>query len=158
MTADHPHAKLIATFYAAFARRDAKAMAACYAPDVVFSDPVFPRLEGPRAGGMWAMLCERGADLAIEPSAIAADDSRGTAHWDARYTFSATGRKVLNRIDAEFTFAGGKIATHTDRFSFWKWSSQALGPAGMLLGWTPLVRNKVRAQAAKGLDAFLAKT
>ncbi len=35
------NAAVIEQFYAAFARRDAEAMAACYAPDVVFAEPVF---------------------------------------------------------------------------------------------------------------------
>jgi len=30
-------------------------------------------------------------------------------------------------------------------------------PAGLLLGWTPLLRNKVRSTAASNLAAFMAK-
>ncbi|MEP7356378.1 MAG: nuclear transport factor 2 family protein, partial [Anaerolineales bacterium] len=70
------------------------------------------------------------------------------------YTFS-TGRKVLNIIDAEFQFQAGRIVAHRDRFSFWRWSRQALGPTGLLLGWTPLVHNKVRAIARARLDKFI---
>jgi len=44
-----PHAALVQRFYAAFDARDAEAMAACYHPDVVFSDPVFGELRGERA-------------------------------------------------------------------------------------------------------------
>jgi hypothetical protein len=47
---------------------------------------------------------------------------------------------VLNIIDAEYPFQAGRITAHRDHFSVWRWSSQALGPAGMLLGWTPLER------------------
>ncbi|HZI10315.1 MAG TPA: nuclear transport factor 2 family protein [Myxococcus sp.] len=151
----HPHSQLIFDFYTAFQRRDAKAMAACYHPDVEFSDPVFPGLRHARATSMWAMLCERGKDLELTFKDVQADDRTGRAHWDARYTFSATGRKVLNRIDAEFEFRDGKIVRHTDRFSFPAWSRQALGPMGLLLGWTPLLRNKVRSQAAHSLDKFM---
>ena len=43
-----------------------------------------------------------------------------------------------------------------DSFDLWRWSRQALGTKGLLLGWTPLVRNAVRAQALKGLRAFQA--
>lgn len=151
----HPNAQLITDFYAAFARRDGATMARCYAPDAHFDDPVFTLDGAARIGGMWRMLCERGADLRVEASRIEADDARGSAHWDAWYTFSATGRKVLNRIDATFRFADGAIVEHRDRFDFWRWSRQALGPVGLVLGWTPLVRTKVRAQAAKGLDQYL---
>ena len=85
------------------------------------------------------------------------DARTGRAHWDAHYRFSATGRLVLNRIDAAFSFnPDGLIVTHRDRFDFWAWSRQALGAPGWLLGWTPLLRNKVRQQAAANLRKFLA--
>lgn len=151
----HPHAALIARFYQAFQRRDAAAMAACYHAQVHFSDEVFPDLHGPQAGAMWAMLCARGKDLRVEPSAITADDSRGSARWDAWYTFSGSGRKVHNIILAEFAFRDGLIVRHIDRFDFWRWARQALGPAGLLLGWTPFLRGKVRATAAKSLDTWM---
>jgi ketosteroid isomerase-like protein len=153
----HDHAALIRRFYGAFQQRDAAGMAACYAPQVRFSDPVFPDLRGERAGAMWRMLCERGQDLRIEFSDVCADERRGSAHWDAWYTFSATGRKVHNRIDASFEFEGGRIAAHTDRFDLHRWAGQALGLPGTLLGWTPLLQNRIRAMAAKNLDAWLAK-
>ena len=151
---DTDNAAVIASFYEAFGRRDAEAMAACYHPEVRFSDPVFLDLRGPRAGNMWRMLCERAADLEIEASDISADESSGRAHWEARYTFTATGRPVHNRIEARFRFEGGQIIEHRDAFPLWRWTRMALGPAGTLLGWTPLVQNKVRAQAAAGLAAF----
>lgn len=153
----HPNAALIRDFYACFARRDGEGMAALYADDVHFSDPVFPDLHGDAAGDMWRMLCSRAADLTVETSGIDADDTTGRAHWEAHYTFSATGRRVHNIIDARFELRGGKIVRHVDTFDFWRWSRQALGPAGLLLGWTPLLRNKVRRTAAQGLAAFRAK-
>lgn len=146
----------ISDFYTAFQRRDAAAMAACYHPQVHFSDPVFPDLRGARAAGMWHMLCARGADLVIEFRDVAADGDRGSAHWDARYTYSGTGRKVVNRIDAAFQFADGKIVRHADAFDLYRWARQALGPIGWLLGWTPAVQNKIRRTAALALDRHLA--
>jgi ketosteroid isomerase-like protein len=151
----HPNAELIRRFYAAFARRDAREMASCYHPAVKFSDEVFTDLEGAWANAMWQMLCERGKDLKIEFRDIDADDTTGRAHWEAWYTFSATRRPVHNRIDARFEFKDGNIIRHRDSFSFWGWASQALGPTGLLLGWSPLVKNRVRSQAAKNLDAFV---
>lgn len=148
---------VIRTFYAAFQRRDHQAMAACYTPDPRFSDPVFTDLRGARVGAMWRMLCERGKDLQLEASAITANETAGSAHWDARYTFSATGRPVHNRIDAAFVFEGGKIARHTDRFDLYAWARQALGLKGLLLGWSPPVQNAIRRQAARGLDTFMQK-
>ena len=147
---------LIQKFYSAFQKRDAAGMVACYDPQVQFSDPVFTDLKGARANAMWTMLCERGKDLKIEFRDVHADDKAGSAHWDAWYSFSATGRKVHNSIDASFEFADGRIVKHTDRFDLHRWASQALGLPGMLLGWTPMLQNKIRGMAAKNLDAFLA--
>jgi ketosteroid isomerase-like protein len=155
-TSDSHNETAIRDFYTAFQRRDAGAMAAHYHPDVHFSDPVFPDLRGARAAAMWRMLCERGVDLEIDFRDVWADGKRGRAHWDARYTYSGTGRKVLNRIDASFEFEGGKIVRHTDSFDLYRWARQALGPVGLLLGWTPLVQNKIRRTAASALDKFAA--
>ena len=146
--------KLIEDFYTAFQKLDAGAMADCYHPDIRFSDPVFPNLAGPRAGEMWRMLCSQAKNFEVTFSGIKADERTGKAHWEARYDFSATGRRVHNKIDAAFEFRDGKIIKHTDTFDFWKWSRQALGPAGVLLGWTPMLRGKVQKQAAERLAKF----
>ncbi|MEO7328646.1 MAG: nuclear transport factor 2 family protein [Minicystis sp.] len=153
----HENAETIRKFYECFGKKDAEGMVALYADDIAFSDPVFPDLKGDEAKAMWRMLCARAADLEVVASGIEGDASSGKAHWDATYTFSATGRKVLNRIDARFTFRDGKIATHTDTFDLWKWTRMALGFKGTLLGWSPIVRNAVRKQADKGLRIFMKK-
>jgi ketosteroid isomerase-like protein len=153
----HPNEALIARFYGAFQARDAAAMAACYHPQIVFSDPVFPALRGREAGAMWAMLCSRATDLEISFAEVHADDGHGNARWEARYTFTQTGRRVHNVIDAEFGFRENLIVRHIDRFGFWRWARQALGPTGLALGWTPMVRDRVRAMARRGLDAYLRK-
>src|SRR5690242_2956962 len=146
---------LIERFYEAFSRRDGDAMAACYAPNARFHDPAFGELTGEQPGAMWRMLTGRADDLRIELVEHDADDSTGSARWLADYTFTQTGRKVHNDVKARFRFADGLIAEHDDAFSFHAWSRQALGPAGLLLGWTPLVQGKVRKQARAGLDEFM---
>ncbi|MGH8673973.1 MAG: nuclear transport factor 2 family protein [Burkholderiales bacterium] len=153
----HKNAELIERFYTAFRKRDAATMAGCYHPDVEFSDPVFTDLKGARAGAMWRMLCERGKDLRVEFSDARADDRTGTAHWEAWYTFSGTGRKVHNVIDASFEFKDGLIVRHTDRFDLHRWAGQALGITGKLLGGTSFLQGKVRTKAAKSLDDYVAK-
>jgi SnoaL-like domain len=150
----HPNARLIERFYSAFARRDAATMTACYAPDAHFADPVFD-LDGDGIGAMWSMLCERGKDLTLEWRDVRADDVTGSAHWEPRYTFSATGRPVHNVIDSAFAFKAGLIVNQVDTFDLWRWSRMALGPKGALLGWTPFVRNAIRAQAQRGLGAWM---
>jgi hypothetical protein len=61
------------------------------------------------------------------------------------------------RSRAEFRLAHGLIAEHRDSFSFYAWARQALGPTGLALGWTPILRGKVQRQARAGLDEFLAQ-
>ena len=88
----HANEQLIRDFYAAFAKRDAAGMAARYHPDVAFSDAAFPMLRGKEATAMWAMLCSRGKDLEIILGDVSGDVDGGRAHWEAKYTFSQTGR------------------------------------------------------------------
>ena len=149
------NAALINRFYEAFARFDGDAMAACYAPNAHFHDPVFQDLNGDEVGSMWRMLCGRAKDLKIVHSDVQADADTGSAHWEADYTFS-TGRAVHNVIDASFKFENGLIADHRDDFDLYAWARQALGPIGLLLGWSPPVQGKIRAQAREGLDEFMA--
>lgn len=150
----HPNEELLERFYSAFDRRDGAEMARCYAPDARFSDPVFPDLRGDEPGRMWQMLTQGADDLSVELAEHEAGDESGTARWIARYTFTQTGRPVVNDIRATFRFRDGLIAEHRDEFDFHRWARQALGPVGLLLGWTPIVRNKVRGQAAARLAGF----
>jgi ketosteroid isomerase-like protein len=147
---------LIKGFYEAFARHDGDAMAACYAPDAHFSDPVFTDLRGVEPGAMWRMLTGRAEDLEVRLAEHEAADGHGSAHWLADYTFR-TGRKVHNDVHSEFRFENGLIKEQRDSFSFYGWARQALGPVGLALGWTPIVQGKVRREARAGLDEFLAR-
>ena len=151
------NAALVARFYDALGRRDAETLAGCYAPDARFCDPEFGEIDAAGVAAMWRMLCERGKDLRVVASDIDADATTGRAHWVATYTFSTTGRAVLNRIDATFIFRDGHILRHDDRFDLYRWSRQALGPKGVLMGWLPPVQNAIRAQAGKGLAAWREK-
>ena len=143
----------IERFYKAFAELDSKTMAACYAPDASFEDPVFQLRGRTHVGGMWAMLC-----AAVKKSGRndwkleVRDITERSAHWEPTYRFSATGRLVHNVIDAEFDIDdNGLIRRHRDRFDFWRWSRQALGPMGWLFGWTGWLRNKVQRTATRNL-------
>ena len=72
-------------------------------------------------------------------------------HWEAKYEFGSNKRKVHNKIRARFYFDQGQIIEHTDVFDFWKWSSMALGLPGLLMGWSPIIRKKVRKTIKKRL-------
>lgn len=149
------HRTIIETFYTAFQNGDKDQMVSLYHPDVEFEDPAFGKLKGENARNMWRMLIDRSkGQLKIEFSDIHTKDSLTFAHWEAKYLFSQTGRQVHNKIDATFEFQNDLIIRHTDRFDFWKWSSMALGVPGTLLGWTPLLKNKVRKQCLYLLDHY----
>lgn len=148
--------ELIQRFYAAFADGRGDSMAACYAADAHFSDPVFPDLNGAEPGQMWRMLTGASDDLRIELVEHEAGDETGSARWQARYTFTQTGRPVFNDIRATFRFEDGLIADHRDEFDFHKWSRQALGLPGLLLGWTPIIRGAVQRKAGARLEQFIA--
>jgi hypothetical protein len=157
--------QLIDRFYRAFTALDTDTMAACYAEDATFDDEAFSLNGRTEIAGMWRMLATAvrkqqaagSGDWKLAYSSVRADTSRGQAHWEAYYLFSATNRQVHNIIDADFVFnAHGLIAKHRDRFDFWRWSRQALGTPGLLLGWSPFLKAKVRQRAADNLRNFLA--
>lgn len=147
---------LIKKFYTAFQNLDAAAMAACYHPQATFKDEAF-ELAGKDIGAMWSMLCAQAKEFSLEFSAIECTADSGKAHWEPKYLFSMTGNKVHNIIDAEFEFRDGLIYRHRDHFNFWRWSKQALGLPGTLLGWSGLLKSKVQATANKNLQRYISK-
>jgi hypothetical protein len=151
----HPNEIVIHKFYQAFAKKDYKTMQQAYGDEATFTDPVFRNLSAGEVKGMWKMLLTSAKDLQISFSDITADDLHGQCRWEARYTFSGTGRKVHNIITSSFRFNNGKIASQEDRFNFWRWSRMALGTPGLLLGWTPFLANAVRDKVRKRLDRFM---
>ena len=111
---------------------------------------------------MWAMLLKRGqktGGVSVTFRDVEAVGENGAkAHWDARYTFGATGNKVLNSIDSRFVInADGLIAEQVDTFDFWTWASQALGVPGKLMGWFPPFHHAVQRKARQGLDEWMAR-
>ncbi|TPV31539.1 nuclear transport factor 2 family protein [Paucihalobacter ruber] len=148
--------KIINQFYTAFKNLDAEAMVTCYHDEVTFEDPAFGKLHGENAKNMWRMLCksQQGKDFKINFSSIQFENNIGTANWEAFYTFSKTGRKVHNKIKANFLFQDGKIIKHTDSFSLHAWASQALGIKGFALGWLPFFKSKFQVQTNKLLQKF----
>jgi hypothetical protein len=117
-------------FYEAFMVRDYYTMGLLYASHATFSDPVFPRLTAQGARLMWQMLLSEAEDLEIDVKILEDTPDRARVDWSARYTFTPTKRVVVNRV-------------HTE-----------LGWKGWLLGFTPLVQDKVRGQAARSLKEF----
>ena len=148
--------KTIETFYTAFQELDAETMVSCYDDDIIFCDPAFGNLKGDQAKNMWRMLyhSQKGKDFTVTFSNIQMHGEKGSAHWEAFYTFRKTGRKVHNKIQAEFEFKNGKISSHTDHYNLHHWAGQAMGISGWCLGWTPFFKKKLQQQTRKLLSDF----
>jgi ketosteroid isomerase-like protein len=151
----HPNEALIHHFYSAFQQKDYRTMQQAYHADAEFSDPVFDKLSAAETKAMWQMLLASAEDLDVSFKGVEADDVNGKCHWEARYTFSGTGRRVHNVIDATMRFKDGKIISHHDDFNFWRWSRMALGGPGIVLGWTPYLLRAVKNKVRRRLDRFM---
>lgn len=150
--------EIIQRFYSAFQQLDYKTMNDCYSDDIVFSDPVFLILRGDEVRCMWEMLCSNAKDFSLTFGDIkAVDDDYSTCRWTASYTFSKTGKKVVNHIKAFMKLKNGKIIEHSDGFRLSTWIGQALGWKGVFFGWTGFIKKAVQKNAKKSLMAFMAK-
>ncbi|MFK7949900.1 MAG: nuclear transport factor 2 family protein [Saprospiraceae bacterium] len=150
--------ELIEKFYQSFVDGNAEGMIMCYHDDIEFEDPAFGKLKGDKAKAMWQMLLSRkDASPQIQFSGVKANEKTGSATWIAEYEYGKQKRKVINHISAKFEFADGKIIRHTDDFDLWKWSRQALGFSGLLLGWSSFMRNKIQATTNGLLRKYMEK-
>lgn len=145
----------LATYYDAFRRRDYVMMGQCYHPGATFQDEVFGPLNQVETAAMWEMLLKKAQDFTLKYEAPSVVEEKGAGKATAFYTFSKTGRRVENIISSEFTFKNGKIFTQKDQFDFWRWSRQALGMPGLLLGFLPFFKDKVKEEAKNSLKVFL---
>lgn len=149
---------IITRFYEAFQQRNSSEMNACYAENIAFSDPVFGLIYGDDVRGMWDMLCKNGKDLQLSFGNIQLlDDEYSTCEWIAQYTFSQTGRRVVNKIRAHMRIENGKITEHSDAFDIYGWSRQALGWKGWLFGWTAWFQKKLQQKSRIALNNFMEK-
>jgi ketosteroid isomerase-like protein len=152
------NADIIKKFYTAFQQLDHAAMNSCYSDDIVFSDPVFGLLRGDEVKYMWEMLCTNAKDFSLTFSNIQLlDEEYATCNWTATYTFSKTGRKVVNRIKAFMKLNDGKIVEHSDGFKMSNWAAQALGWKGQLFGWMGWMKRRIQKNARKSLISFIEK-
>jgi ketosteroid isomerase-like protein len=150
--------ELINKFYTAFSQKDAATMNSCYSDDIVFSDPAFGLIKSDEVHSMWEMLCKNAKDFSLTyGNIIHLDEEYSTCDWVATYTFSKTGKKVVNKIRANMKFAKGKIIEHSDAFSLHKWAAQALGFTGWLLGWNRMFQRKIQNTAKKNLLAYMSR-
>ena len=137
---------IVEQFYAAFQRRDALTMNSCYADIATFRDPIFD-LDYTNTCAMWEMLCQNAREFNLEYQIVEQTETQATVKWIAKYRFSKTGRMVTNHVTTTMLLQDNKIIKQVDRFNLWRWSAQALGFIGMVLGWDPLFRSKLRKSA-----------
>lgn len=152
--------EVVVKFYEAFKVRDGASMAAAYAANAHFSDPVFPDLNGQEVGNMWKMLTAgENKDFSIRDVEVTPFDEEGhryKAQWTAHYVFN--GNPVVNRVTSVIELdADGKIVEQKDTFDFELWQSQALGWVGSWFGWTGFPGWMTQKKAAERLAAYQAK-
>ncbi|MEJ7611664.1 MAG: nuclear transport factor 2 family protein [Ferruginibacter sp.] len=147
---------LINRFYSCFQRLDAAGMNACYSDDIAFYDPMFELLQGDAVKAMWEMLCKNAKDFSLGFDNIKdLGDGYYNCNWTATYTFSKTGRKVVNMCKAYMFIENGRITEHSDGWSLQKWSAQAIGIMGTLFGWAGFFRRKLKNNAKKNLMNYM---
>lgn len=142
------------TFYTAFGRRDADAMAVLYAEHAVFADPAFGQLSGRDAGDMWRMLCKGSPELRVSFAILEATPNTVVCRWIADYPFGPGKRPVHNVIVARISVENGQIVRHIDDFDFRTWARQALGAVAAWPGLHVIAQRLLGLGARKGLRDF----
>ena len=138
---------------------EADALVSLYHDDIIFEDPAFGRLKGERVKDMWRLLLGRKKETQLEINVLdfESDGLTGTASWEAKYIFNVTGRKVHNKITSTFELKDGLIVKQDDKFDLYKWSKQAMGLTGTLVGWTKFFQHNLQGKTEYMLDTFIAK-
>ena len=148
--------ELIKKFYTALQQLNANAMNSCYSADIAFYDPMFELLRGDEVRAMWEMLCANAKDFSLVFDSITdLEDGYYTCNWKASYTFSRTRRKVINNGKAHMKIENGFITEHSDAWSLHKWSEQAIGLPGKLLGWMGMFRRNLKNNARRSLLNYM---
>lgn len=148
--------RLIERFFTAFQKLDARQMNACYSDDIAFYDPMFELLRGYEAKAMWEMLCTNAKNFSLAFDNIKnLDNGYYTCNWTATYTFSKTGRSVVNMCKAHMKIENGLITEHSDGWSLQKWSAQAIGLSGKLFGWAGFFRRRLKNNARRNLLHYM---
>lgn len=149
--------ELIANFYESFGKLDAQGMIDYYHDQIEFEDPIFGKLNSKKVRSMWRLLLSKDSDMKVSYCDVKTQGNLGYAKWKATYFYGSKKRKITNECKASFEFKDGKIIRHTDTYSLWRWSHQAFGFVGLLLGWTSFFKNKITNKAQKALLDFETK-
>ncbi|KAG8746341.1 hypothetical protein FRC10_005330 [Ceratobasidium sp. 414] len=162
-------------WFAAYSSGDYEGMKALAAPDYVFEDPAFGRLEGNRALAMYKMfLSGRDRSKAVwnvhevkpstdsqkvlgspPPKSPLTKSPQAIVRFEAVYKFN--GRPVTNQITSNILVVDGRVKEQIDKFDVPTWAGQALGIFGWLFGNFSFFQNSVKQKANARLDMFIAK-
>ena len=117
---------------------------------------MFGELNGDSVKKMWEMLLSnKDAQFKLTFSDIHEKNNFVYAKWQASYYYGPHKRFVVNSVNAKFKFSENKIILHEDQFNLWKWSKQAIGLPGVILGWSNFFKSKLQTEANKKLNKFI---
>ncbi len=153
-----PTEQVAITYFEGFKNKNPEQMNALYKPDVdgIFNDPVFQNLNTHQVQSMWSMLLRGSKDLTSTYKIVEVTDTSVTVEWEAHYTYSATGRKVVNNVRSVLQIENGLIVKQIDTFDLSKWTGQALPPVvAQLFAWFPDLT--IRKLAKKTLNGYIEK-
>ncbi|SCY07660.1 SnoaL-like domain-containing protein [Nonlabens sp. Hel1_33_55] len=146
---------LLTQFYKGLKNANASNMTALYKDNSHFKDPVFGDLHGEHAISMWHMLFSKNNQVKISYKIIEATPTYGKVQWTANYLNGSNKRPVTNHVTANFKLADGEIVNHVDSFNLSKWSRQALGVSGLLMGWSSFMKNQIQKKTNSLLDHYI---
>jgi len=148
----HTHRSLIDRFFVALRRRDADAIARCFAPDAEYSSHLLGRVVGARVPAYWRMICARANMHDLRVEATDADDHGGVARWTARYTCGR--QQVRHVLETTFRFHAGKIQRQHDRLETCP-GGRTIGSHQLLHEESSPLMTALRARGLVALDAFV---
>ena len=148
--------KIVHKFYRAFAEGDAEQMVSFYHEKAHFEDPIFGKLNAQQVANMWRMLiARRDKNTQITHKITGVNGGIIKVNWIAQYNYGPKKRKVVNHVSAQLKIVDGRIMEHTDHFDLWKWTQQAFGLPGYLLGWSSFMKMKIKGKVSLALKEFI---
>jgi len=136
--------QLVETLFTSLQALNHEVMAACYHEAATFSDIAFQLQGRKQIHAMWHMICQKGINVQVQSIQAAGDSVR--ARIVDTYTFSDTGRQVVNSIESTFEFRDRLIRVQRDVCDPLDWSRQAFGGIkGELVGRSGWLRRRAAA-------------
>ncbi|MBO6794497.1 MAG: nuclear transport factor 2 family protein [Balneolaceae bacterium] len=144
--------EIVKTFYEALNNGDIKTVRQLYHPDAVYKSEMFS-LKGPEVFALWYTATQPEMNLTAECSSINKVNNEVHTTWNISYELSVVNRTIKLSEKGLFKFKDGKIIFHQDKYSFYSWCKQTLGPIGWLFGWTAWLKKRVSKQALKTIHS-----